>query len=107
MVHHYLAQSALCRVVCGRNAWVQTFLSTDAVNDSEQDRRRMLVGMWRQQAKMYGLDIDVMLADGLQDGGQGTPPPSPSTVSARDDGAARSDNAGVFATALEADQSAP
>ncbi len=49
----------------------QTFLSTDGISGSEADRRKMLVGMWRQQAKMYGLDPDVLIASGAQDGGAG------------------------------------
>ena len=81
----------------------QTFLSTDTMNDSGQDRRKILVGMWRQQAKMYGLDIDAMFAGVQQDGGQGAPP-SVLTVPARDGIAIRNDNTGISATVLEADQ---
>ena len=46
----------------------QTFLPTDATKDSEANRRRMLVGMWKQQAKMYGLDPDAMITDESQNG---------------------------------------
>ncbi|MDE2812524.1 MAG: hypothetical protein OXM01_05860, partial [Gemmatimonadota bacterium] len=81
----------------------QPFLSTDATHDTETDKRRMLVGMWRQQARMYGLDIDAMLAAGPQDGGRGAPEP---TAPVQEGGAARNDNAGMSATALEADQNA-
>ena len=42
----------------------QAFLSTDATHDTENDRRKMLIGMWRQQAKMYGLDPDSMFGGG-------------------------------------------
>ena len=52
----------------------QAFLSTDATYDSEKDRRKMLIGMWRQQAKMYGLDPDDMLAGGTLDGTQDVQP---------------------------------
>ena len=51
----------------------QVFLSTDGIKDSEADRRKMLVGMWRQQAKMYGLDPDVLIASGVQDSGAAAP----------------------------------
>lgn len=36
----------------------QTFLSTYAANDSSDDKRKMLISMWQEQAKMHGIDID-------------------------------------------------
>ena len=51
----------------------QAFLSTDAMHDSENDRRKMLIGMWRQQARMYGLDPDAMIAGGALDGARDAP----------------------------------
>ncbi len=71
----------------------QTFLSTDVTHDSEADRRRMLVGMWRQQAKMYGLDPDAMIAGGILDGAQ--------------DAAVRWQAAVPATTAPETDQGSP
>ena len=53
----------------------QAFLSTDTMRDSEKDKRKMLIGMWRQQAKMYGLDPDDMLANGVLNGAPDAPPP--------------------------------
>ena len=45
----------------------QQFLSTDGMHDTESDKHKMLVGMWRQQAKMYGLDIYAMLTNDAVD----------------------------------------
>ncbi|MDE0091578.1 MAG: hypothetical protein OXP12_09595 [Thaumarchaeota archaeon] len=71
----------------------QTFLSTDVTHDSEANRRRMLVGMWRQQAKMYGLDPDAMIAGRILDGAQ--------------DAAVRRQAAVPATTAPETDQGSP
>ena len=85
----------------------QAFLSTDAMSDSEEDKRKMLITMWRQQAKMYGLDPDAMIAGGTLDGTRDAPPLRQTTVaSARDGGAGRNDDVVESATALEADQDA-
>ena len=54
----------------------QTFLSTDVTQNSDADRHKMLVEMWRQQAKMYGLDPDAMLASGMLNGAPGAPLPA-------------------------------
>lgn len=68
----------------------QAFLSTDATHDSEKDRCRMLIGMWRQQAKMYGLDPDDMLAGGALDGALDAPPARQAkAASVQDSGAGR------------------
>ena len=79
----------------------QAFLSTDVTRDSEADRRKMLVDMWRQQAKMYGLDPDAMLAGGAPDGAPGAAPPSAGAeASAQNDGAARMGGADAPAAPL-------
>ena len=41
----------------------QPFLSTDGIHDTESDKHKMLIGMWRQQAKIYGFNIDEMLTN--------------------------------------------
>ncbi len=87
----------------------QAFLSTDATYDSEKDRRKMLIGMWRQQAKMYGLDPDDMLAGGVLYGARDVSPPSPrqaAAASAQDDSAGPNDSSTASATALEEDKDA-
>jgi len=85
----------------------QAFLSTDATHDSEKDRRRMLIGMWRQQAKMYGLDPDAMITGDALDGTRDAPMQQPAAVtSAQDGGAGLNDSAAAPATSLEADQNA-
>ena len=86
----------------------QAFLSTDATHDSEKDRRRMLVGMWRQQAKMYGLDPDAMIAGGALDGVLDAPPVRQQavTISAQDSSTGRNYNMLAFSTALESDKGA-
>ena len=71
----------------------QVFLSTDGIKDSEADRRKMLVGMWRQQAKMYGLDPDVLIARGAQGGGAAARAAS----SVQDGGDGRNNGAGASA----------
>ena len=79
----------------------QAFLSTDVTQNSDTDRRKMLVEMWRQQAKMwrqqakmwrqqakmwrqqakmYGLDPDAMLASGLLNGAPDAPLPAATAV---------------------------
>ena len=79
----------------------QAFLSTDVTRDSDADRRKMLVDMWRQQAKMYGLDPDAVLAGGALDGAPGAPPPSAGAeASEQNDGAARMGDAGAPAAPL-------
>ena len=45
----------------------QPFLSTDGIHDTESDKHKMLVGMWRQQAKMYGFNIDEILTNNAID----------------------------------------
>ncbi len=86
----------------------QAFLSTDAVHDTENDKRRMLIGMWRQQAKMYGLDPDAMIAGGVLDGARGAPARQPAAMtSAQDSGAGRNVDMTAPTAAQEADQSAP
>ncbi|MDE0525251.1 MAG: hypothetical protein OXI27_01430 [Thaumarchaeota archaeon] len=77
----------------------QAFLSTDATHDSEKDRRRMLIGMWRQQAKMYGLDPDAMITGDALDGTRDAPMQQPAAVtSAQDGGAGLNDSAAAPAT---------
>jgi len=85
----------------------QSFLSTDAMHDSENDRRRMLVGMWRQQAKMYGLDPDVMIAGGALDETRDAPPARQAEAASAQTGSAGR-NSGVAdpTDAQEADKSA-
>ena len=89
----------------------QAFLSTDATYDSEKDRRKMLIGMWRQQAKMYGLDPDDLLAGGTLDGTRGAPLPTPprqvAVVSAQDGSAGLNYGAAAPVTVLEVDKGAP
>ena len=83
----------------------RAFLSADATYDSEKDRRRMLIGIWRQQAKMYGLDPDDVLAGGTLDGTLDVPPSRQSVVVPTQDGSAgRNDGAVASVTALEADK---
>ena len=84
----------------------QAFLSTDAMRDSEIDKRKMLVGMWRQQAKMYGLDIDAMLAGGTLDGTRDAPMRQAAVAPVQDGGARCNGGVAKSATALEADQDA-
>ena len=84
----------------------QAFLSTDATYDSEKDRRRMLVGMWRQQAKMYGLDPDAMIAGGALDGALDAPPARQAkAASVQDSGAGRNGDVTSPTVTLEADKS--
>ena len=80
----------------------QAFLSTDVTRDSEADRRRMLVEMWRQQAKMYGLDPDAVLAGGAPDGASDAPlPVAVATGTLEQNGsAARVEGADVSAASL-------
>ena len=77
----------------------QAFLSTDATHDSEEDRRRMLVGMWRQQAKMYGLDPDAMIAGGALDGTWDAPPVRQAEAASVQNGSGAGRNGGVTAPA--------
>ncbi|MDE0525080.1 MAG: site-specific integrase [Thaumarchaeota archaeon] len=72
----------------------QAFLSTDVAQDSDADRRRMLIGMWQQQARMYGLNPDAMIAGGILDG-------------VRDAPARRQAEEAPVTTAPEADHGAP
>ena len=44
----------------------QAFLSTDPDKNSEESKKEMLLGMWRQQAKMYGMDPDKMLKNSIE-----------------------------------------
>ena len=86
-----------------RRAFEQShaFLSTDAMHDSEKDKRKMLVGMWRQQAKMYGLDPDDMLVNGMLDGAPDAPSPiSFSGTFAQNGGSARIDGTRASTTSL-------
>ncbi len=85
----------------------QSFLSTDEMRDSEEDKHKMLIGMWRQQAKMYGLDPDAMIAGGTLDGARDVPPLRQAmAASARDGGAGRNGDAAASAATLETDQNA-
>ncbi|MDE0526828.1 MAG: hypothetical protein OXI27_09645 [Thaumarchaeota archaeon] len=85
----------------------QAFLSTDAAHDSERDRRRMLVGMWRQQARMYGLDPDAMIAGGALGGARDAPVRQPAAVTYAQDGdAVLNGDAVAPTTSLKADQNA-
>ena len=81
----------------------QAFLATDAANGSEADRGRMLVGMWRQQAKMYGLDINAMLAGDILDGARDAPVRQEAVAPVQDGGSPRSGAGAPTA----ADQDAP
>ena len=71
----------------------QAFLSTDVTQDSDADRRKMLVEMWRQQAKMYGLDPDAMLASGMLNRAPGAPLPVAATGTSVQNGDSGSTNA--------------
>ncbi len=82
----------------------QSFLSTDVTQDSDEDRRKMLIEMWRQQAKMYGLDPDAMLAGGALGGALGAPLPAAAAAAvtlAQDGGAARRGDTDASATSLK------
>ena len=80
----------------------QVFLSTDATYDSEKDRRKMLIGMWRQQAKMYGLNPNDMLGNGtlVEAPDELLPVAAASGTFAQNDGAARMENTEASATPL-------
>ena len=84
----------------------QAFLSTDATYDSEKDRRKMLIGMWRQQAKMYGLDPDDILAGGTMDGTRDALLQQAVAVPAQGGNAGCNNGVATPTTALEADKSA-
>ncbi len=52
----------------------QIFLATRTDENSEHNKKEMLLGMWRQQAGMYGLDPDAMLQGaGSGAGSDGSP----------------------------------
>ena len=80
----------------------QAFLSTDVTQNSDTDRRKMLVEMWRQQAKMYGLDPDAMLASGMLNGAPGAPLPTAtaSGTSAQNGDTAHMEDADASTTSL-------
>ena len=83
-----------------RRAYEQSeaFLSTDAMRDSEEDKRKMLFEMWKQQAKMYGLDPDDIIAGGILNGTRDA------AISAQNGGAGRNVDMATPTTALEVDQ---
>lgn len=47
----------------------QAFLSTDPERNSEEGKKEMLLGMWKQQARMYGMDPDEMIRPGTENTG--------------------------------------
>ena len=84
----------------------QAFLSTDEMQDTENDKRRMLIAMWKQQARMYGLDPDAMIAGGTLDGARDAPIRQAEVAYAQSGGAGRNGDVASSTTVLEADQNA-